>query len=269
MKPPIQTINKATGGDHPSAVLHLTRFAITKEVEQLELTRRHKFRHALSAAFPHTLPVLAGFLVLGIAYGMLMQEKGYGPQWSVLMSAVAFCGSMQFVAITLLTTVFQPVEALILSLLVNARHLFYGLSMLGKYNGFGKVKAFLIYTLCDETFSIVSSVNPPEDVEPKYFYLSISLLDYLYWVTGTLLGGLLGGLMPFDMKGLDFALTALFVVLFMEQMKKKGNWILGLIGIACAVVSRFVFGADNMVLPALFLILVSLLAGRKQLCNLH
>ena len=110
----------------------------------LETTRKHKFTKALSAAFPHTLPVLAGFLVLGIAYGMLMLEKGYGPQWSVLMSAVAFCGSMQFVAITLLTTAFQPLEALILSLLVNARHLFYGLSMLDTYKGFGKIKGFLL-----------------------------------------------------------------------------------------------------------------------------
>ena len=226
-----------------------------------------KFFRALAAAFPHTLPVLAGFLVLGIAYGMLMLEKGYGPQWSVLMSAVAFCGSMQFVAITLLTTVFRPVEAFILSLLVNARHLFYGLSMLDKYKGFGKVKAFLIYTLCDETFSIVSSVNPPEGIEPKYFYLGISLLDYLYWVTGTLLGGLLGGIMPFDMKGLDFALTALFVVLFIEQMKKRSYWLLGLIGIGCALLSRVVFGAENMVLPALAIILITLLAGRKKLCN--
>lgn len=239
------------------------------EVNTLELTRRHKFRHALAAAFPHTLPVLAGFLVLGIAYGMLMLEKGYGPQWSVLMSAVAFCGSMQFVAITLLTTAFHPFEALLLSLLVNARHLFYGLSMLDKYKGFGKIKGFLIYTLCDETFSIVSSVNPPEGVDPKYFYLGISLLDYLYWIVGTLLGGLLGGFMPFDMKGLDFALTALFVVLFMEQLKKKGNWLLGLIGIACALVSRFIFGAANMVLPALVIILVALLAGRTKLCKFN
>ena len=233
----------------------------------LETTRKHKFTKALSAAFPHTLPVLAGFLVLGIAYGMLMLEKGYGPQWSVLMSAVAFCGSMQFVAITLLTTAFQPLEALILSLLVNARHLFYGLSMLDKYKGFGKVKGFLIYTLCDETFSIVSSSTPPEGVEPKYFYLSISLLDYLYWVGGTLIGGLIGNWMPFDMKGLDFALTALFVVLFLEQMKKKDNWVLGLIGIACALISRLVFGSANMVLPALAIILITLLAGRKKLCN--
>ena len=233
----------------------------------MEKDKKNAFTRALSAAFPHTLPVLAGFLVLGIAYGMLMLEKGYGPQWSVLMSAVAFCGSMQFVAITLLTTAFQPLEALILSLLVNARHLFYGLSMLDKYKGFGKIKGLLIYTLCDETFSIVSSATPPEGIEPKYFYLSISLLDYLYWVFGSLLGGLLGGLMPFDMKGLDFALTALFVVLFLEQMKKKGNWMLGLIGIGCALLSRFVFGSANMVLPALAIILITLLAGRKKLCN--
>ena len=233
----------------------------------MEKDKKNAFTRALSAAFPHTLPVLAGFLVLGIAYGMLMLEKDYGPQWSVLMSAVAFCGSMQFVAITLLTTAFQPLEALILSLLVNARHLFYGLSMLDKYKGFGKIKGLLIYTLCDETFSIVSSASPPEGIEPKYFYLSISLLDYLYWVFGTLLGGLLGGLMPFDMKGLDFALTALFVVLFLEQMKKKGNWMLGLIGIGCALLSRFVFGSANMVLPALAIILITLLAGRKKLCN--
>lgn len=233
----------------------------------METIKKQKFARALSAAFPHTLPVLAGFLVLGIAYGMLMLEKGYGPQWSVLMSAVAFCGSMQFVAITLLTTAFQPLEALILSMLVNARHLFYGLSMLEKYKGFGRVKSFLIYTLCDETFSIVSSVNPPEDVEPKYFYLGISLLNYLYWVFGTLIGGLIGGWMPFDMKGLDFALTALFVVLFLEQLKKRENWLLGMLGIGCALLSRVVFGAENMVLPALAIILVTLLAGRKKLCN--
>ena len=233
----------------------------------METSKKESFTRALSAAFPHTIPVLAGFLVLGIAYGMLMLSKGYGPQWSVLMSAVAFCGSMQFVAITLLTTVFHPVEAFTLSIMVNARHLFYGLSMLEKYKGFGKIKGFLIYTLCDETFSIVSSTTPPEGVEPKYFYLSISLLDYLYWIIGTLLGSLLGGLIPFNTQGLDFALTALFVVLFLEQMKKKSNWVLGLIGIAFALLSRVIFGSENMVLPALGLILAVLLAGRKYLCN--
>ncbi|NLI53140.1 MAG: branched-chain amino acid transporter AzlC [Clostridiales bacterium] len=202
-----------------------------------------------------------------MAYGMLMLKNGYGPLWSVPMSAIAFCGSMQFVAITLLTTAFRPVEALLLSFLVNARHLFYGLSMLEKYKGFGKVKAFLIYTLCDETFSIVSCVTPPEGVEPKGFYLSISLLHYCYWIVGTFLGGVLGNLVTFNMLGLDFALTALFVVLFIEQMKKSGNRIFGFIGIGAALAARLVFGAENMVLPALAAILVILIAGRTKLCR--
>ena len=241
-------------------------------MEQTTLTtnpsgRHDRFARALSAAFPHTVPVLAGFLVLGIAYGMLMRSKGYGPQWSVLMSAVAFCGSMQFVAITLLTTAFHPLEALLLSFLVNARHLFYGLSMLQKYKGFGWIKAVMIYTLCDETFSIVSCVEPPEGVDPKRFFLSVSLLDYAYWVSGTLIGGLLGSMIKFNTKGLDFALTALFVVLFLEQMKKSENRIFGLIGVAVALLARIAFGSANMVLPALAGILVLLIAGRKKLCR--
>ncbi len=233
----------------------------------MESSRKSTFFKALGVAFPHTLPVLAGFLVLGMAYGMLMLKNGYGPQWSVLMSAVAFCGSMQFVAITLLTTVFHPLEALLLSLLVNARHLFYGLSMLQKYKGFGRIKAFLIYTLCDETFSIVSCVSPPEDIEPRYFYFSISFLHYCYWIIGTLIGGVLGSLITFNTQGLDFALTALFVVLFIEQMKKSENRIFGLIGVVVALASRFIFGADNMVLPALAGVLVILIGGRKKLCH--
>lgn len=233
----------------------------------MDTSKQNKIAHALAAAFPHTIPVLAGFLVLGMAYGVLMLKNGYGPQWSVLMSAVAFCGSMQFVAITLLTTVFRPLEALLLSFLVNARHLFYGLSMLDKYKGFGKVKAFLIYTLCDETFSIVSSVDPPADVEPKWFYFSIHLLHYSYWIIGTFVGGMLGNLVTFNTLGLDFALTALFVVLFLEQMRKKENWVFGLIGVAAALVARIAFGSDNMVIPALVGILITLIAGRKLLCR--
>ncbi len=222
---------------------------------------------ALAAAFPHTLPVLTGFLVLGIAYGMLMQKNGYGVLWAVLMSAVAFCGSMQFIAITLLTTVFHPLEAFLLSLLVNARHLFYGLSMLEKYKGFGKVKALLIYTLCDETFSIVSCVEPPQGVDPKRFYLSVSLLDYGYWVFGTFLGGMAGTYISFNTKGLDFALTALFVVLFLEQMKKPEQRVFGIIGIAATVLGLVVFGANQMVLPSMALVLLALLGGRKWLCR--
>lgn len=228
---------------------------------------RYSFYTALRAAFPYTVPVLTGFLFLGIAYGVLMNAKGYGPLWSTLMSAIAFGGSMQFVAISLLTTVFDPVQAFLLSCMVNARHLFYGLSMLEKYRGLGKARIPLIYVLCDETFSLISTVNPPEGVDRKNFYLSISLLDYSYWVGGTALGGFLGDFIPFDTTGLDFALTALFVVLFLEQWKKRENRPAGFIGICATVVCLILFGPDNLVIPSMVVIVTVLLGGRKKLCT--
>lgn len=219
----------------------------------------------LAAAFPHTVPVLTGYLVLGVAYGVLMQAKGYGAIWAFLMSAVAFCGSMQFVAITLLTGAFDPVGAFLMSLMVNARHLFYGVSMLGKYRGMGWAKVPLVYTLSDETFSIVSSVEPPEGMRARDFYLAVSGLDYIYWVSGSVLGALAGKFIRFDTTGLDFALTGLFVVLFIEQVKNPENRRSGVIGMACTVAALAVFGADKLVIPAMILVLVVLLLGRKKL----
>ena len=220
----------------------------------------------LAAAFPHTVPVLTGYLVLGMAYGVLMQAKGYGAIWAFLMSAVAFCGSMQFVAITLLTGAFDPVGAFLMSLMVNARHLFYGVSMLGKYRGMGWAKVPLVYTLSDETFSIVSSVEPPEGMRARDFYLAVSVLDYIYWVGGSVLGALAGKFIRFDTTGLDFALTGLFVVLFIEQVIKRENRAPGAIGLVCSVVGLAVFGADNMIIPAMVLTLIVLLVGRRKLC---
>lgn len=220
---------------------------------------------ALRAAFPVTLPVLTGFACLGMAYGLLMATKGYGPLWSFLMSAIGFGGSMQYVAITLLTTAFDPIQAFVLSVMVNARHMFYGLSMLEKYKGLGKLRLFLIYTLCDETFSLVSTVEPPEGMERKTFYGWISFLDYCYWVLASLLGGLLGSVVTFDTTGLDFALTALFVVLFLEQWKKRENRPAGVIGVLCAIAALTLAGPDNMVLCAMVLILAALLLGRRKL----
>ena len=222
-------------------------------------------RRTLAAAFPHTVPVLTGYLVLGMAYGVLMQAKGYGAIWAFLMSAVAFCGSMQFVAITLLTGAFDPVGAFLMSLMVNARHLFYGVSMLGKYSGMGWAKVPLVYTLSDETFSIVSSVEPPEGIGARDFYLAVSALDYIYWVGGSVLGALAGQFIRFDTTGLDFALTGLFVVLFIEQVKNPENRRSGVIGMACTVTALAVFGADKLVIPAMILVLVLLLLGRKKL----
>ena len=224
-------------------------------------------RAAVRAAFPATVPVMTGFLTLSIAYGILMRTNGYGPLWSTLMSAIGFGGSMQYVAITLLVTAFDPLQVLLLAIMVNARHIFYGLSMLDKYKGLGKVRPFLIYVLSDETFSLVSTLEPPEGVARKDFYFWISLLDYSYWIIATALGGLLGRFLTFDTTGLDFALTALFVVLFLEQWKKKENRPAGVIGLVCAAVSLAVFGPDNMVIAAMALILAVLLGGRKQLCT--
>ena len=224
-------------------------------------------RAALRAAFPATIPVMTGFLCLGLAYGVLMQSKGYGPLWSTLMSAVAFGGSMQFVAITLLTVAFDPIQAFLLSVMVNARHIFYGLALLDKYKGLGKVRAFLIYTLCDETFSLVSTLEPPPEADRKWYYFYVSLLDYIYWVVGTAAGGLLGALITFNTTGMDFALTALFVVLFLEQWKHRENRPAGVIGLACATVSLMVFGGENMVIPAMAMVLGVLLGGRRVLCT--
>lgn len=222
-------------------------------------------KKAFAVAFPLTIPILAGFLVLGMAYGVLMQTKGYSVIWSVLMSSVAFCGSMQFVAITLLTTIFNPVQAFLLSLLVNARHLFYGIAMLEKYKGLGKIRGFLIYTLCDETFSVVCSVKAPEGIDRKCFYFCISFLNYSYWVLGTFLGGIFGSFITFDTKGMDFALTALFVVLFLEQWKEKKNRFFCILGVAATTLCLTLFGQEKMVIFSMIAIGgILLLRGKKQ-----
>ena len=222
---------------------------------------------ALRAAFPATVPVLTGYLCLGIAYGVLMRTAGYGLGWAVFLSIVCYAGSMEFVTVTLLTSAFDPVQALVMSILVNARHCFYGLSILEKYRGTGWARPFLIFGLTDETFSLVSTLEPPAGVERRDFYFWISLLDYLYWQMGSVLGALIGGLLPFDTTGLDFALTALFIVLFLEQWRKRENRPAALIGLGCTAVSLAAVGADRLVIPAMVLILAVLLGGRNKLCD--
>lgn len=228
--------------------------------------QKRSFAAAVRAAFPHTIPVLTGYLAVGIAYGVLMAAKGYNFLWSGFISAFAFCGSMQYVAITLLTTAFDPIQAFVLSLMVNARHLFYALALLPKYRKLGKLRYFMIYTLADEQFSLSSSVEPPEDVDPTLFYFSMNLLTWCYWVVSSMLGGLLGGLITFDLTGIDFALTALFVVLFIEQVIPRENRAPGVAGMVCSLVGLALFGADSMVIPAMVLTMAVLLLGRRKLC---
>lgn len=228
--------------------------------------QKKSFAAAVKAAFPHTIPIMTGYMAVGIAYGVLMAAKGYGFLWAGLASAVAFCGSMQYVAITLLTTVFDPLQAFIMSLMVNARYLFFSLALLPRYRSLGRLRYFMICTLADEQFSLSSSVEPPEDVDPTLFYFSMNLLTWMYWVLFSMLGGLAGSFITFDITGIDFALTALFVVLFIEQIIPKENRAPGAIGLVCSVVGLAVFGADSMVIPAMALTLAVLLAGRRKLC---
>ena len=233
----------------------------------LQQTKQAPQNSALRAAFPATVPVLTGYLCLGIAYGVLMRTAGYGLGWAVLLSILCYAGSMEFVTVTLLASVFDPVQALIMSILVNARHCFYGLSILEKYKGTGWARPFLIFGLTDETFSLVSTLEPPEGVARRDFYFWISLLDYLYWQVGCTLGNAVGGLLTFDTTGLDFTLTALFIVLLLDQVKKKENRAAGIIGMVCTAASLAVFGPDNFLIPAMILLLAVLLGGRKRLCK--
>lgn len=219
---------------------------------------------ALQAAFPHTIPVFTGFIFLGIAYGILMNSKGYGVGWTVLMSLMAFAGSAQYVAITFLTSTFNPVYALVMTLMVNARHLFYGISMLDKYKDIGKLKPYLIFGLCDETFSIIYSAEPPEDVNRNWFSFFITLLDHSYWVLGSALGGVLGSIVSFNTKGLDFVLTALFVVIFVEQWKTQKNHKPAVIGVVCSVICLVIFGQSNFIIPSMIVILSVLTISRKE-----
>ena len=205
---------------------------------------------ALRAALPATIPVMTGYLCLGAAFGILLRTAGYGIGWSITMSMICYCGSMQFVGVSLLTAAFDPFQALLMSVMVNARHAFYGLSMLEKYRGTGPVRPVLICTLTDETFSLVSTLE-----------------DYLYWQVGCTLGNAVGGLLTFDTTGLDFTLTALFIVLLLEQVKKKENRAAGIIGMVCTAASLAVFGPDNFLIPAMILLLAVLLGGRKKLCK--
>lgn len=219
---------------------------------------------ALKAAFPHTIPVFTGFIFLGIAYGILMDANGYGVGWSLLMSLIAFGGSGQYLAITFLTSAFNPLYAFLMILMVNARHLFYGISMLDKYKNTGKLKPFLIFGLCDETFSVVYATEAPEDVNENWFMFFITLLQYLYWALGTAIGGVLGAMITFNTEGLDFVLTALFVVIFLGQWKSNKDHKPAIIGVLSSIACIILFGADNFIIPAMVVIILILTAIRKQ-----
>lgn len=222
-------------------------------------------RKALQAAFPHTIPILAGFGFLGISYGMLMSAAGH-PVWlSVAMSIFVYAGSMQFVTIELLAMAFAPVQAFLMAVMVNARHIFYGISMLEKYGNMGGAKPYLIFGMSDETFSINYTAKAPDGVDKKWFMVWITVLNHLYWVLGTLTGAVLGNVLPFDTEGLDFAMTAMFVVILLEQLQKKQSRPTALLGLGISALCLLVFGAGDFIIPAMVGILLALAVLQKPL----
>lgn len=224
-----------------------------------------KHQQALKAAFPHTLPVLVGYIMLGTAYGILMDKQGYSFIWVVLTSVFIYAGSMQFVTVGLVASGFHPLNAAVMTLMVNARHLFYAIAMLGKFKGVGKKKWYLALGLTDETFSVLSTTKVPEDVDRGWFMFYITLLDHIYWVTGSALGSILGNFIPFDTSGLDFVLTALFVVSLLEQLLTNKSHLPEIIGAGSAILCRLVFGPDNFLIPTMILILILVTVFKKPL----
>lgn len=220
-------------------------------------------KEVLKRAFVATVPVLSGYLVIGLSFGVVLQSRGYGALWSAAMSAFIYAGSMQFVSVGMLGMGFHPLSACLMTLMVNARHFFYGIAMLDRLGGTGRLKPYLIFAMSDETFSLLCSSPPPEGVSRKWFLFFIALLDHSYWIAGSVAGGLLGGLVSFNTAGIDFVLTAMFVVIFINQWKATSNHLPVLIGLGAALLCRIVLGPEKFLIPAMIviLVLVTLLRG--------
>lgn len=220
-------------------------------------------RKALRAAFPYTIPIFAGFWFLGLTYGIYMNVSGFSFWYPMLMSLTIFAGSVEFVAVNMLLGAFNPLQALAMTLMVNARHLFYGVSMLDRYRNTGGFKPYLIFGMCDETFSINYTARIPEDVDRKWFFFFVTLLNHFYWFSGATLGGLFGSLIHFNTEGLEFVMTAMFVVIFLEQWKKEKSHLTGYLGLGAAAICRVLFGADSFLIPTMGCILVLLAVLRR------
>ncbi len=218
-------------------------------------------RHTVKTAFLDTLPVMTGYLFLGFGFGIILQQNGYGVLWALAMSLFIYAGSMQYVGVGLLTGGASLAAAALTTLMVNARHLFYGISMIDTYKGTGKRKPYLIFALTDETYSLVSR-KLPEGVEKTAYCFLVSLFDQCYWVAGSAVGALAGKL-PLDFTGIDFALTALFVTIFVEQWLSTKNHLPALVGVGSAVLCLVIFGAENFLIPTMILIAAILIMLQK------
>ena len=229
------------------------------------MSENKNLKAALFAAFPFTLPILAGFLFLGMSYGTLMASRGFSFLYPCLMALTIFGGSLEFVAASMLLGSFAPLQTFIAALIIQARHLFYGISMLEKYKGTGLKKIYLIFGMCDESFSINYSSEIPKKVDRGWFMFFVTLLNQSYWVLGATIGGLIGSFVTFELKGLDFVMTALFVVIFLEQWLKEKKHYTALIGLFSSVLCLILFGVEDFLIPTMICIVGLLTVFKKPI----
>lgn len=222
-------------------------------------------RKTLAAAFPATVPVLMGYLAIGMAFGLMLQTAGYGVGWALLMSLTIYAGSGQYLGVSLLTTGAHLSQVAFLTLMINFRHLVYGLSMLEKFRGMGLRKFYMIFSLTDETYALLSAAKVPQGVDEHRYYFAVAMLDHSYWIAGSVLGSVLGSALGFDTTGVDFAMTALFLVIAVGQWKKAGSHLPALLGGGATLLSLLVVGAEDMLLPALGMIIILLTVLRRRL----
>ena len=222
-------------------------------------------RKALAAAFPVTLPVLMGYLSIGIAFGLMLERVGFNFIWAFFMSLTIYAGSGQYLGVELLATAAGLGTVAVMTLLINFRHLVYGLSMLEKFRGMGWRKFYMIFSLTDETYALLAGAAVPVGVSPKDFYFAVAILDHLYWIAGSVIGGVAGGLLSLDITGIDFAMTALFVVIAVDQWKAVREHLPALLGAGCTLLFLILVGEGQMLLPALGAIVAALLLLRPRL----
>lgn len=211
-------------------------------------------RHALV----QTLPVMAGYIVLGLGFGILLRVAGFGVWWALAMSVFMFAGSMQYVGVSLLAGGTPLLTVAVTTLMVNARHLFYGISLIDRYRGAGAKKLYLMHALTDETYSLVTGVHVPDHLDAHSYYFAISLLNHIYWITGCVLGSAAGAVLPFSSEGIEFSMTALFVTVFVEQWLSDKEHRPALVGLGGSLLCLLVFGAESFLIPAMLVILLSL-----------
>lgn len=229
----------------------------------MQSENKSTYKSAYKAAFPCTIPVLTGYLFIGIAFGVMYRAKGYGFIWAGIMSLLVYAGSGQYLAVNFFSPEVSLFQVVFMTFMVNVRHIFYGLSLLDRFKVSGKKKPYMIFSLTDETYSLYFLTKTPPGVDEGKFLFAIATLDQSYWIIGSIIGAVAGEFIPFDSKGIDFAMTALFIVIFTEQWLSNKNHFPAICGVVISTIGLLVFGKDNFILPSMIIITLILVATGK------